>query len=180
MDLRMPMMDGMEAASRIRNMEGGRNVKIAAVTASGYDSKESTVTAAGFDGYVRKPYRSEEIFECMERHLGLCYRRAEVASPLPEDRRRGLPPDAIAALPASLRAELRDALVTLDVKWIARTVQKVAEQDAVLGAALAEHAKRFAYTAILLAVEDGNDTFEARMSTSPDRESNGPHAPPPG
>ena len=38
-DLRMPVMDGIEATRRIRVCEGGREVKIAAVTASGASSR---------------------------------------------------------------------------------------------------------------------------------------------
>ncbi|HEX7424345.1 MAG TPA: response regulator [Terriglobales bacterium] len=63
MDLRMPVMDGIEATRRIRALEGGRDVKIAAVTASGYVSRWSDVLAAGLDDYVAKPYRPDEIFE---------------------------------------------------------------------------------------------------------------------
>ena len=70
MDLCMPVMDGVEATRRIRVCEGGHEVKIAAVTASGYASERSEILAEGMDDYVRKPYRPEEIFECMARHLG--------------------------------------------------------------------------------------------------------------
>jgi len=153
MDLRMPVMDGMEAARLIRDLEGGGNVKIAAVTASGYDSKRSLVIAASFDDYLRKPYRPDEIFECMERHLGVRYRRAEAESPPPAGPAETLRPEAIAALPASLRAELRDAVVALDAERISRTVRKVSEHDAALGSALARYAEAYSYTPILLAVE---------------------------
>jgi CheY-like chemotaxis protein len=155
MDLRMPVMDGLEAARLIRDLEGGRDVKIAAVTASGYDSKRSDVLAAGFDDYLRKPYRPDEIFESMERHLGVRYRRAEAEPPLRGRPAGELRPEAIAALPASLCAELRDAVVALDGERISRTIQKVSEHDAALGAALSRHAKGYAYTPILLAVEGG-------------------------
>ena len=73
----MPVMDGIEAVRRIRLLDGGRDVKIAAVTASGLDSQRNEVLAAGLDDYVSKPYRPEEIFDCMARHLGVRYRRAE-------------------------------------------------------------------------------------------------------
>jgi signal transduction histidine kinase/DNA-binding response OmpR family regulator len=155
MDLRMPVMDGMAAARRIRDLEGGRDVKIAAVTASGYDSKRSDVMAAGFDDYLRKPYRPDEIFECMERHLGVRYRHAEAERALPGGQAEELRPEAIAALPSSLCAELRDAVFALDAERISRTIQKVSEHDAALGSVLARYAKGYAYTAILVAVEGG-------------------------
>src|SRR3954470_14565712 len=55
MDLQMPVVDGFEATALIRAAEGGREVKIAAVTASGFDSRQKEVLAAGFDDYIRKP-----------------------------------------------------------------------------------------------------------------------------
>jgi signal transduction histidine kinase/ActR/RegA family two-component response regulator len=153
MDIRMPVMDGSEAARRIRALEGGRDVKIAAVTASGSNSSRAELLAAGMDDFVRKPYRTQEIFECMARHMGVRYRRTAAAPLLPCNPAVELRVDTIAALPAVLRAELRDALTALDVDWISRTVAKVAEHDADLSAALANLAKRYAYTAMLEAVE---------------------------
>ena len=43
---------------RIRELEGGREVKIVAVTASAFASQREEVLAAGFDDFLRKPYRS--------------------------------------------------------------------------------------------------------------------------
>jgi CheY-like chemotaxis protein len=57
MDLRMPVMDGMATARQIRALDGGREVKIAAVTASACADQRSEVLAAGMDDFVSKPYR---------------------------------------------------------------------------------------------------------------------------
>jgi signal transduction histidine kinase/CheY-like chemotaxis protein len=74
MDLLMPEMTGIETARRIRELPEGRNVKISAITASAFVSEREQVLSAGMDDFVRKPYHPEEIFLCMERHLGLRYR----------------------------------------------------------------------------------------------------------
>ena len=50
----MPVMDGVEATRRIRKLDGGQDVKIVAVTASGFESQRNEVLAAGLDDYVRK------------------------------------------------------------------------------------------------------------------------------
>ena len=130
-------------------------MKIVAVTASGFESEKSQVLAAGLDDYLRKPYRLDEIFNCIARHLGVHYRRAEGEQALREKRDSELNPDAIAALPAALRLELRSALIALDVERISRTVETVAEHDAALAAVLRLHAEGFSYTPILSAVEKG-------------------------
>jgi CheY-like chemotaxis protein len=144
MDLRMPGMDGSEAARRIRTLEGGRDVTIAAATASEY-----THSAEGMDDLVRKPYHAKEIFDCMARHLGVAYRSEDevaAASPaLPEKLR----PEALAALPVELRTELTDAVVALDIERIHAGIRRVSEIDPGLGAALSFQANRFAFTRVL-------------------------------
>jgi CheY-like chemotaxis protein/anti-sigma regulatory factor (Ser/Thr protein kinase) len=164
MDLRMPVMDGLEAVRRIRALEGGRDVRIATMTASGFDSQRSEVLAAGFDDYVRKPYRPEDIFDCMERRLGVRYRRAEAAAPALGDPAAELKPEALAALPPDLRDELREALTALHVKRVALAVERVAERDAALGAVLARCAKQFAYSVMLRALQDGKQQSSAQTS----------------
>ncbi len=47
MDLRMPRMDGLEAARRIRALEGGGEVKIVAVTASSFASERDEGVVGG-------------------------------------------------------------------------------------------------------------------------------------
>lgn len=151
MDLRLPGISGVEAAQRIREREGGGDVKIVALTASGFESQRNEVLAAGLDDYVRKPFRPGEIFECLARHLGVRYRRAESSSL--SNAAPVVSREAVAALPRVLREELRNALVALDAKRISHAVEKVAEQDSILGSDLARLAERFAYTPIFDALE---------------------------
>jgi CheY-like chemotaxis protein len=147
MDLRMPVMNGFDTTRRIRALEGGREVKIAAVTASGFAEGRTEALAAGMDDYIRKPYRPSEIFECMARQLGGRYQRKAVAvagEPVAE-----LRPEDLAALPQELRAGLREALLALDVERISAAIDRVSQENAPLGSALARCASRYAYTAML-------------------------------
>ena len=75
MDMRMPEMGGADAARRIRELPGGRKVKIAAITASVFASEREEVLAAGMDDFLRKPYHSDKIFDCMVRQLGVRFRQ---------------------------------------------------------------------------------------------------------
>jgi len=153
MDLRMSVMDGFEATRRIRALDSGREVKIAAVTASVFARQRSEVLAAGLDDLVGKPYRPGEVFDCMARHLGARYRRVEALPVLPGEPQAVLRPTDFAALPEELRNELRNALISLDRERIAGVIQRVSERNAALGVVLTRHADRFAYTAILNVVE---------------------------
>ena len=127
------------------------------MTASGFASARSEVLAAGLDDYVRKPYRSSEIFECMAHQLGVRYSRGGAATVPAGDPTMQLRPRELAALPEELREELRESLRTLDVRRICAAVESVAERDAALGAVLARCARRYAYTAMLNAIEQATD-----------------------
>ncbi len=152
MDLRMPVMDGVEATRRIRASEGGQEVKIAAVTASGYASERSEILAEGMDDYVRKPYRPAEIFECMGRHLGVRYHVSEGAAESDSQRVGELMVEDLSALPDELRKELRDALITLNPVWISTAIERISQENGSLGLILARYANRTAYTEIFDAV----------------------------
>ena len=66
MDLQMPIMDGIQATAAIRSEESlhGHRTPIIAITA--YDDRQRCKDA-GMDGYLAKPYRPQELFECVER-----------------------------------------------------------------------------------------------------------------
>jgi len=80
MDRRLPLMDGLEATRHIRSLEGGRDVKIAGVSASVFPSEREEMLAAGLDDFVRKPYVPDEVFDCMAHHLGVRYRWSNTAA----------------------------------------------------------------------------------------------------
>ena len=68
MDLQMPEMDGYEAMAAIRRREeegGAGSTPIMALTARASRSNEAACLAAGFDGYLLKPYRQRELLEAI-------------------------------------------------------------------------------------------------------------------
>ncbi len=72
MDLRMPVMDGIEATMIIRERElqrGGR-IPILAVTAHAYDEDVARCLAAGMDGCLPKPVNLRAMMEVVARLLG--------------------------------------------------------------------------------------------------------------
>jgi PAS domain S-box-containing protein len=71
MDMRMPVMDGYEATRCIRELPGGNDVKILALTASVFKEQETIILAAGCDAVLHKPFNEAEIFTAMGEHLGL-------------------------------------------------------------------------------------------------------------
>jgi hypothetical protein len=83
----------------------------------------------------------------MRRLLGVKYR--ESGEPQRVGREQALPrPEALAALPAGLRQELADSVVSLDPKRIDAAIATVAELDAALAERLRGMHDRLAYTAM--------------------------------
>ncbi|MEO6324922.1 MAG: ATP-binding protein, partial [Thermoanaerobaculia bacterium] len=75
MDMRMPVMDGLEATRRIRALErDGARTRILALTASAFEHERDEILSSGADEFVMKPFLVDEIFEVLARNLGLRYR----------------------------------------------------------------------------------------------------------
>ena len=153
MDLRLPVMGGVEATREIRALEGGRLVKIVALTASAFAQEREDVLAAGVDDFLRKPYRRQEIFDYMARHLGVRYVYSESQKAYKAEPIAPLRVEALAMIPKELRKELADTLLRLEVQPIMEVIKRVSELDSQLGDGLARYSTRFAYTEILKALD---------------------------
>lgn len=153
MDWRMPVMDGLAATRRIRELPGGRAVKIVAVTASAFIEQRKEIFTAGMDDFVRKPYRANEIYECMFRQLGVKYVYAN--NQVEEDAtfETVLTDKMLAVLPTDLRSELGKALDSLEDKRINDAIGQVAAYDKELHKVLTHLAQNFDYPAILKALQ---------------------------
>ena len=68
MDCQMPVMDGFEAARRIRAMPGG-DAAILAVSASALEEDRRRVVASGMDALVTKPVRLEDLQRVLAEQL---------------------------------------------------------------------------------------------------------------
>lgn len=69
MDIRMPVMDGLEATRRLRAMDDFADTPIIAVTASAGSDAEEECLAAGCTAHLAKPIQTKELFAMLERHL---------------------------------------------------------------------------------------------------------------
>ena len=68
MDVQMPVMDGLEAARRIRAAEaecGAKPARILALTANAYPEDREAALSAGMDGFLVKPLDAERLREAI-------------------------------------------------------------------------------------------------------------------
>jgi CheY-like chemotaxis protein len=69
MDLQMPVMDGYEAAARLKADPGLARIPLVAVTAYAMVGDQERILRRGFDGYLTKPIDPEVFVSELERHL---------------------------------------------------------------------------------------------------------------
>lgn len=71
MDIRMPVMDGLEAAKTIRALprKDAETVPILAMTANAFDEDKRKAYAAGVDGYLAKPLDVQDMLDKLLKYL---------------------------------------------------------------------------------------------------------------
>ena len=138
MDIRMPVMDGLEATRRIRATKAAADTKIVALTAHALEEERAPIMAAGCDDLVRKPFREQELFDVLARHLRLkfIYEQPPPQESAQETPALTLRPEQLDALPAELLQDLRQAVIELDTARTQALIEQVTERDAPLGRAL--------------------------------------------
>ncbi|MDO5126232.1 MAG: ATP-binding protein [Eubacteriales bacterium] len=72
MDIRMPIMDGYEAAKAIRALPGAyaKSVPIVAMTANAFVEDAEAAINSGMNAHIAKPLNLKKLFEVLERWLG--------------------------------------------------------------------------------------------------------------
>jgi CheY-like chemotaxis protein len=68
MDIKMPIMDGLEATKAIR--EKHPDLPILALTANAFDSDRQLAMEVGCNDFLSKPVSSEECIETIKRYIG--------------------------------------------------------------------------------------------------------------
>ena len=71
MDIRMPVMTGLEAAKAIRALErtDAKNIPIIAMTANAYDEDVQKSLDVGMDAHLSKPISPEQLYETLAQYI---------------------------------------------------------------------------------------------------------------
>lgn len=134
MDRKMPVMDGIESTRQIRALPNGKNVKIAAVTASVFLEQRQELLVAGVDDIVNKPYRDSEIFESMTRNLGVqfIYEMPNDQSELNKKDESDALVAALHLLPSELLQRFHEAVTELDIERCNELIAEIEKTNSVL------------------------------------------------
>ncbi len=157
MDLRMPEMNGYQATAQIKSSTKGKGCAIIGVTASVLEEERAAILSAGCDDFINKPIRDSDIWEALERLMGVEFIYEEIpfakAVKIETTGEDILTEDALAVLPDNLLQSFRDSLIICDVEEVKRQINAVANYDAVLANKLRGLADGFNYEKILLLIE---------------------------
>ncbi len=157
MDMRMPVMDGYEAAQHIKSTIKGQATVIVALTASVLEEDRTVILSGGCDAFIRKPFRESEIFDALTKHLGVRFVYEEIEKDEPKaaaERATSTLPHTeliarLAALPTDWLATLEQATILGDFNAISANIAQIHERDAALAKVLTELAHNFEHDTIL-------------------------------
>lgn len=153
MDMRMPVMDGYEATKHIKGSLKGQATAIIALTASVLEEERAVILSAGCDAFMRKPFREAEIFDAMHKHIGVryIYENAKEVNVLKTNYGdfEVLTVDAFNGLPQQLVAELKLAILNIDLDLIDSSIAQISLHNSLLASAIANCIDDFDYDRVL-------------------------------
>ena len=148
MDIRMPVMDGLEACRIIKQTEEGQKTKIVALTAHALEEERRQILAAGCDDFIRKPFRIHEIFEALARHLGMRFIYEESATPLTADA-ADISENSLKHLPSNLLLALKKTAILLDAEMCRSVIQQIRQYDSILADGLNAYVENLDFKRLL-------------------------------
>ncbi len=157
MDIRMPVMDGLEATRRIKAGEGNGDTKIVALTAHALEEERVEILAAGCDDFIRKPYRDTELFDALMKHLGVRFQYAEQEEPTlftALTKKTELDKEQLKRIPVDLLENLREAAVLLDEVLCFKALGKISDHDHESGEIFRNMIEELQYKKILMMLDN--------------------------
>ncbi|MCK5153838.1 MAG: response regulator [Spirochaetales bacterium] len=128
MDIRMPVMNGLEATRLIKKTEKGVKTKVIALTAHALEGERLEILEAGCDEFIRKPYRDTEIFDALKKHLNIEFLYSN--KKYIEIEIEKLDKDKLLDIPTDIIKKLQNAVVLLDEKLLVEIEErKQVEKD---------------------------------------------------
>ncbi len=158
MDMRMPVMDGYEAAKRIKASDKGQATPLIALTASVFSDDREHVLSAGCDDYIRKPFREQELFDAIGRFLDVRFIVESENIEKPDDSGESqLSVMALARLPEASRLKLKQAVVELDSEKVLALVKEMSMLDRKTMKALESMISRFEFKRLQALLEESGE-----------------------
>jgi PAS domain S-box-containing protein len=139
MDVKMPVLDGLEATRKIRTLPSGTAVPIVMLSASVLHGEGQSVLATGANQFIAKPFKAEEILGALAKYLGGLKGRAAALGRLPEQ--NNVTFTQVAALGDETLNGIREAIRLGYVQRIPKLLSGLGEEHAPVVSELSELAR---------------------------------------
>ena len=128
MNIRMPVMNGIDAIRQIKATPKGQDIKIIALTASTIEEERTIVMKSGCDDLLPKPFCEADIFNLMSKHIGVRYLYEDNLDKNPDIQYnyvKPLKPEDLAGLPESWLNSLYEAAILVDSEEAFRLIEQI-------------------------------------------------------
>ncbi len=151
MDLRMPVMDGLQACVFIKTILHKKSLKVVGLSASVYDYSTEQVQNAGFDDFLLKPFKTEEIIGCIDKLLSLEWER-ENKDPSSNDDTTQKSDLSNIQLPEKLYVSLKNSADDFNLTQFSEALKEL-EQMGMEGAGLAREINEYLKTYDFISIQ---------------------------
>jgi signal transduction histidine kinase/CheY-like chemotaxis protein len=157
MDMRMPGLNGYDAAQEIKSHLHGQATTIIALTASVFEEEREIVLSAGCDDFLRKPVKKDLIFEKLAEHLGIIFLYQETLQSadwgqLPSS----LSVNDLAEMPSQWLQQLTTAATIAKPIPLLALIEEISQQHPEIAAALKIMVHNYQFSEIIHLVEKAN------------------------
>ena len=152
MDLRMPVMDGFEAARKIKSADFGKDIPIIALTASILELDQKKVYGEGMVGFLRKPFKDYELYGILEEHLGQIFNYEEQSKLAEKDTGKvegTLTAEDISRIPSGLIQRMKRATVNAQFDQLLSLIDETSRYSPETADKLRALAEKFQYDALI-------------------------------
>ncbi len=129
MDIRMPVMTGIEATTLIRNAELGTRTPIIAATASAFEEEKQKILDAGMNGYLRKPIQAGGLLKMIGECLNIEYSYLPEVFVFDHNKSQTIitssPVDEFNAIPTKIKEQIINACASADLDMIIQIVENI-------------------------------------------------------
>jgi PAS domain S-box-containing protein len=151
MDMFMPILNGYQATRRIRELNTEIHVCIIAVTANAFEDERLKILETGVNGYIRKPFTADELFEAIRTCTDVQYIYEQDQPGIPS----GLPTsdisgeEALKELPLELVIQMEQETISANFERLMRLIDQVSLTSPAIAHSLRELAVGYRYERLL-------------------------------
>jgi signal transduction histidine kinase/CheY-like chemotaxis protein len=160
MDMRMPEMDGYEATRHIRNLPGGKEVKILALTASAFKGQETQCLDAGCNAVLSKPYNKQDLLKALAEQLDLHCIYKETTETLSKQDVSKLVVEDLQELPKEWLDDLLAAAQLGEIETMLSLTKTLPESESETKAKLDHYIKEFKLESLIKILEENKVSME--------------------